>query len=84
MAEPDNLVLPLLREIRADMSSMRVEIGCRASTPCEQSSPISKRGSTASSRRRSASPMLGRYAAAEVEERLAEIERRLAALETRT
>ncbi|NJL07954.1 MAG: hypothetical protein HC900_06590 [Methylacidiphilales bacterium] len=83
MAEPDNLVLSLLREVRADLTSMRGDMaaGFRA-----VEARIAALDIKIDSVKQAAfgESVLGRYAAAEVEERLAEIERRLAALETRT
>jgi tetrahydromethanopterin S-methyltransferase subunit G len=83
MAEPDNLVLSLLHEMRGDMTNLRAEMatGFRAVearlVALDDKVDSVKQAAFGES-------VLGRYAAAEVEERLAEIERRLQALETRS
>ena len=83
MAEPNNLVLPLLREIRADMTGMRGEMAAGFRAVESGIADLEKRIDSVKQAAFGES-VLGRYAAAEVEDRLAEIERRLAALETRT
>ncbi|KAA5599867.1 hypothetical protein [Blastochloris sulfoviridis] len=83
MAEPDNLVLSLLREMRGDMSSMRAEMAAGFKSVESGIADLEKRIDSVKQAAFGES-VLGRYAAAEVEDRLAEIERRLAALETRT
>jgi tetrahydromethanopterin S-methyltransferase subunit G len=76
MAEPDNMILPLLREIRA-------EINGRFDSQDQRFERIEKR-LDAMHRAINGESVLGRYAAAEVDERLDDIEKRLAALEGRS
>jgi polyhydroxyalkanoate synthesis regulator phasin len=71
MAEPDNLTLALLRELRAELERQD-----QARRALERRFDHLREAVTGES-------VLGRYAAAEVEERLEGIERRLAALEKR-
>ena len=75
MAEPDNLVPVLLRELRADMDQRFAQADTRFDR-------LEKRLENV---RQAAigELVLGRYAAAEVEERLERIDKRLAALEKR-
>ncbi|HEX8166041.1 MAG TPA: hypothetical protein VF601_09670 [Beijerinckiaceae bacterium] len=71
MAEPDNLILALLRELRAELD--RQDKARRALEARFDNLRQAVNGEA----------VLGRYAAAEVEGRLEEIEKRLAALEKR-
>ncbi len=68
MAEPEDMILPLLREIRAEMNARFDASDGRLDAMHHAINGES---------------VLGRYAAAEVEERLDAIERRLADLEGR-
>ena len=84
MAEPESMILPLLREIRAEMQSRlesierRVETGFAAVDTrfdaLENKIESVKQATFGES-------VLGRYAAAEVEERFEKVEQRLRALE---
>jgi hypothetical protein len=71
MPEPNNLTLALLRELRAELERQD-----QARRALERRFDNLREAVTGES-------VLGRYAAAEVEERLAGIERRLATLEKR-
>jgi hypothetical protein len=74
MAEPDNLVLALLRELRHDMLDRfgRVDAKLEELTKRIDSVGLMARGES----------IMGRYTVAEVEDRLEKIERRLAELES--
>jgi polyhydroxyalkanoate synthesis regulator phasin len=73
MAEPSDLILPMLREMRAEGTAFREEMR-------SDMAELKKRLETV---RQAAfgESVLGRYAAAEVEERMEAFEKRLAALE---
>lgn len=71
MAEPDNLTLALLRELRGELDRQD-----KARDALERRFDNLRQAVLGES-------VLGRYAAAEVEERLGQIETRLAALEKR-
>jgi hypothetical protein len=80
MAEPENMVLVLLREMRADMTrefkdvkTQIREVDARLVAPDLKVDNVKQAAFGES--------LVGRYMAAEVEERLAAIEARLAALE---
>ncbi len=75
MAEPDNLVLVHLREIRTEMNARFDKVDERFDR-LEKKVENVKQAAFGES-------VLGRYAAAEVEERLEQIEKRLTALEER-
>jgi tetrahydromethanopterin S-methyltransferase subunit G len=75
VAEPDNLVPVLLRELRADMDQRFVQADARFDRLEKRLENVRQAAIGES--------VLGRYAAAEVEERLEQIEKRLAALEMR-
>jgi len=80
MAEPESLILPMLGDLRADMNRQFEEIG-------RQFRNVDQRFDRLESRLENVrqagigESVLGRYAAAEVEDRLEQIERRLSALE---
>jgi hypothetical protein len=82
MAEPENMILPMLRDIRADMNKRFDEVGRQFRNVEQRFDRLEKRLDNV---RQAAvgESVLGRYAAAEVEERLEQIER-LGALETGT
>ncbi len=75
MAEPDNLVPVLLRELRADMDQRFAQADTRFDRLEKRLENVRQAAIGES--------VLGRYAAAEVEERLERIDKRLAALEKR-
>jgi uncharacterized coiled-coil DUF342 family protein len=83
MAEPDNLVLSLLREMRTEITREFKDVRTQLR---EMDARLVALDSKVDNVKQVAfgESVLGRYAAAEVEERLAEIERRLQALETRS
>lgn len=78
--EPQNLVLGLLREIRAEMAASRAETQQELTAVRHDLTGLSKK---LDSLRQAVTgeSVLGRYAAAEVEERLESVEKRLATLE---
>lgn len=80
MAEPDNLVLTLLREIRNDMKAGFDEVARRFDDVDRRLDGHDKRFETLRQAINGES-VLGRYAASEVDERLAAIEKRLDAIE---
>ena len=71
MAEPDNLVLVLLRELRAELERQ------------DQARQLLERRVESLRQALQGESVLGRYAAAEVEDQLAAIRTRLDALEKR-
>jgi uncharacterized coiled-coil protein SlyX len=75
MAEPDNLVLTLLREIRTDMDAGFEDVRTRLAKQDKTIESLGQamRGET----------ILGQYATAGVDERLDAIEKRLDAIEAR-
>ncbi|KUL95584.1 hypothetical protein DK26_10770 [Bosea sp. WAO] len=73
MAEPDDLILPLLREMRAENAAFREEVRTDLTEIKKRLENVRQAAFGES--------VLGRYAAAEVEERIEAIEKRLAALE---
>jgi len=75
LAEPDNLVPVLLRELRADMDQRFAQADTRFDRLEKRLENVRQAAIGES--------VLGRYAAAEVEERLEPIDKRLAALEKR-
>jgi hypothetical protein len=83
MAEPDNLVLSLLRELRNRMEARFDRVDAKLVEHDQKFVAIEKKIESVKQAAFGES-VLGRYAAAEVEERLAAIERRLEALETRS
>jgi polyhydroxyalkanoate synthesis regulator phasin len=70
MAEPENMTIALLRELRAELDRQD-----KARAALERRFDNLRQAVTGES-------VLGRYAAAEVEERLTEVERRLQQLES--
>jgi chaperonin cofactor prefoldin len=80
MAEPDNMILVLLREMRAEMNARFEEVREEFSRVESRFDRLEKRLENI---RQAAfgESVLGRYAAAEVEERLERIEKRPEALE---
>jgi tetrahydromethanopterin S-methyltransferase subunit G len=83
MPEPENMTLVLLREIRADFSGMRVEMNTRFNEVNARLDGLDRKIDDVKKAAFGES-LVGRYMAAEVEERLAAIEARLAALEGRS
>ncbi|CAL8977027.1 hypothetical protein RHODGE_RHODGE_00365 [Rhodoplanes serenus] len=82
MTEPENHTLHLLREIREAIGSLDTRVQRLDSKVDHNHADLTER----LDRQRQAvvgEGVLGRYAAAEVEDRLAQIERRLSALERR-
>jgi len=79
MAEPDNMILVLLREMRAEMNARFEEVREEFSRVESRFDRLERRENI----RQAAfgESVLGRYAAAEVEERLERIEKRPEALE---
>jgi hypothetical protein len=75
MAEPDNHTLRLLREFREEFREFRADFGVFRSGTEERFNELARlfAGET----------VLGRYAAADVEQRLKALETRLATLEAR-
>lgn len=73
MAEPNDLILPMLREIRAESVAFREEMRSDMAELKKRLENVRQAAFGES--------VLGRYAAAEVEERIEAIEKRLAALE---
>lgn len=80
MADPESMILPLLREIRAEMNSRFDEVGRRFDGVSERFVQLEKKIESVKQAAFGES-VLGRYAAAEVEERLEKIEERLSVLE---
>ena len=76
MADPQDMILPLLREMRAEMKGGFDRMDRKLA---EHDARFDKLDSLREAV--NGESVLGRYAAAEVEERLGAIERRLAALE---
>ena len=83
MAEPDNMILVLLREMRAEVNARFDEVHEEFTRVDSRFDRLEKRLENI---RQAAfgESVLGRYAAAEVEERLEHIEKRLEALEGRS
>ena len=80
MAEPGSMIVPLLRDIRTDMNRRFDDIGRQFGKVEERFDRLEKRLENVRQAGIGES-VLGRYAAAEVEDRLGQIEKRLAALE---
>ncbi len=80
MADPQDMILPLLREMRAEMTSGFLEVRRKFDAVDARFDRLEKRFDNLREAVNGES-VLGRYAAAEVEERLEAIEKRLAALE---
>ncbi|SDN07071.1 hypothetical protein SAMN05216360_105272 [Methylobacterium phyllostachyos] len=80
MAEPQDMIVPLLREIRAEMSAGFERVDRKLEEHDARFDKLERRFDNLREAVNGES-VLGRYAAAEVEERLEAIERRLAALE---
>ena len=83
MPDPENTTLVLLREMRGDFSSLRVEMNTRFNEVNARFDALEKKIDDVKKAAFGES-LVGRYMAAEVEERLAAIEARLAALESRS
>ena len=94
MAEPENMILPLLREMREEIRRRFEDVDRRFES---LESRFDKRFDGVEDRLRileklvraqreafEGESVLGRYAAKEVDERLAELERKVAALESRS
>ena len=80
MAEPQDLILPLLREMRTDIRELGQNTAREFTVVKQRLDQIE--GRLANMREAiNGESVLGRYAAAEVEERLDAIEERLAVLE---
>ncbi len=82
MAEPQDMIVPLLREMRADIAASRDDVRAGFATINARLDKLERRFDNLREAVNGES-VLGRYAAAEVEGRLDAIERRLAQLETR-
>ncbi|MBB2960354.1 hypothetical protein [Methylobacterium sp. R2-1] len=83
MADPQDMMLPLLREMRAEIKDLGRSNERQFTSVNERLERIE--GRLANMREAiNGESVLGRYAAAEVEERLEIIERRLASLESRS
>ncbi|MGU3419601.1 hypothetical protein [Methylobacterium sp. yr668] len=80
MAEPQDLIVPLLREMRAEMKAGFERIDRKLEVDGVRFDRLERRFDNLREAVNGES-VLGRYAAAEVEERLEAIEKRLAALE---
>ena len=80
MAEPESMILPLLREIRAEMNRRFDEVDRNFKAVDGRFDGLEKKIESVKQAAFGES-VLGRYAAAEVEERLEQIEQRIAALE---
>jgi chaperonin cofactor prefoldin len=84
MAEPDNFILTLLREIRAEMNQrfqgLETGMNARFNSVDEQLDRVDKRIDSVKQAAFGES-VLGRYAVAEVEDRLEKMEKRLRTLE---
>lgn len=83
MADPEGMILPLLREMRADAQNGLAEMRRRFEAIDARFDRLEKRFDN-SREAVNGESVLGRYAAAEVEERLEAIEKRLASLESRS
>ena len=80
MAEPQVMIVPLLRELRTEVRDLRQDNTREFAVVNQRLKHI--KGRLANMREAiNGESVLGRYAAAEVEERLEAIEKRLAALE---
>ncbi len=82
MTESNSLIPPLLREMRADVSSLREEVQAGFAKVDARFDKLERRFDNLREAV-NGEAVLGRYAAAEVEERPEAIERRIAALEGR-
>jgi len=81
MADPQDMILPLLREIRAEIKDLGRSTDRQFEGVNERLDRME--GRLANMREAiNGESVLGRYAAAEVEQRLEAIEKRLSALET--
>jgi tetrahydromethanopterin S-methyltransferase subunit G len=80
--EPQDMIVPLLREMRADIAVSRDDVRAGFATINARLDKLERRFDNLREAVNGES-VLGRYTAAEVEERLDSIERRLAELETR-
>ena len=83
MADPQDRILPLLREIRAEMRTGFDDARQRFEALDARFDKLERRFDNLREAVNGGS-VLGRYAAAEVEDRLEAIERRLATLESRS
>ena len=83
MAEPTDMILPLLQEMRAEMKNGFSEARRQFEAVDARFDRLEKRFDNLREAVNGES-VLGRYAAAEVEERLGAIEKRLSTLESRS
>ncbi|WP_132254772.1 hypothetical protein [Methylobacterium segetis] len=83
MAEPQDMILPLLREVRGDVGEIRAAMREGFTRVDARFDKLERRFDNLREAVNGES-VLGRYAAAEDEERLEAIEKRLARLETRS
>ena len=83
MAEPKDMILPMLREIRDQQNRLEAKVDDGFDTLGTRMDKLEKRFDNLREAVNGES-VLGRYAAAEVEDRLEKIERRLDKLEVRT
>lgn len=81
MAEPQDMILPLLREIRADLKAGFDRVDRKLEQHDARFDKLERRFDNLREAVNGES-VLGRYAAAQFEERLEAIEKRLAVLET--
>ncbi|MCJ2129982.1 hypothetical protein [Methylobacterium sp. E-045] len=81
MAEPQDMIVPLLQEMRVEMKQGFSEIRSKFDAVDARFDRLEKRFDNIREAVNGES-VFGRYAAAEVEERLEAIEKRLASLET--
>ncbi|MDO9429140.1 MAG: hypothetical protein Q7T93_20240 [Methylobacterium sp.] len=81
MAEPQDMILPLLREIRADLKAGFDRVDRKLEQHDARFDKLERRFDNLREAVNGES-VLGRYAAAQLEERLEAIEKRLAVLET--
>ena len=80
MTEPQDMIVPLLREMRTEMQTNFSDVRRRFEAVDARFDKLERRFDNLREAMNGES-VLGRYAAAEVEERLEAIEKRLAALE---
>ncbi|GJD60067.1 hypothetical protein [Methylobacterium frigidaeris] len=82
MADPQDMIVPLLREMRADVAASRDDTRAGFATINDRLDRLERRFDNLREAVNGES-VLGRYAAADVEERLDAPERRMAKLEAR-
>ena len=83
MADPQDMILPLLRELRIEMREGFSRIDLKLEQHDDRFDKLERRFDNLRQAVNGGS-VLGRYAAAEVDERFEALERRLEALETRS